>query len=572
MRQFYGRKIMVKKTVSTWQPMNPDMVMFNGKVITVDNDFSIAEAVAVKNNKISGVGTNADMRKLAGNNTRLLDLKGAAVLPGINDAHCHLNGFGLERPPMLVDLGYPAVKSMSDIRAATAAKAAEVGPGKWISGWGWDRGFLAEFKGKPETWPTRFDIDPVSPGNPIAYTDFSGHVCLLNSLGLMMAKIDRNTPNPENGIIQKDASGEPTGVLFEMTMWVRQLMPPPTEEERKMGILNAMAELNSLGITCVTEPGLGADLIRIYTDLYNQGRFTLRVNCMIMGGPSLDAVKNILSNIGTCTGFGNEWLRISGFKLLADGIPPSKTAFMYEDYIGGGHGQLLVDGRTDEERYNSLISMIKYANSHGFQVGIHVTGDRGIDACVDGYLAALADHPWDARHYIIHTDYVTPQCIERMSRNNIGANVQSAIKWTIGNQMAGITGEKRAAYHWPLKSLFDGGVRVSNSSDASVTYPDWRRGVESAVLRKDKATGKVIGAEQCISVEQAIRSYTINGAWQDHQDKVRGSIETGKLADFTIIGDDILSIDPNNIHEIPILCTIVDGKTVYKNSKYQGIA
>jgi predicted amidohydrolase YtcJ len=279
-------------------------------------------------------------------------------------------------------------------------------------------------------------------------------------------------------------------------------------------------------------------------------------------------VKDSLVGIGTSTGFGNEWLRISGFKLLADGIPPSKTAFMYEDYIGGGHGQLLVDGQTDEERYNMLISMIKYANARNFQVGIHVTGDRGIDACVDGYIEALKEHPWDARHYIIHTDYVTPQCIERMAANNIGANVQSAIKWTIGNLMNGITGEKRAAYHWPLKSLFEGGVRVTNSSDASVTYPDWRQGIESAVLRKDKATGKVIGPEQCISVEQAIRSYTINGAWQDHQDNVRGSIEVGKLADFTIIGEDILTIDPNGIHAIPVLYTIVDGKIVYKNPKY----
>jgi predicted amidohydrolase YtcJ len=560
---------MGKKTESRWQPMNPDTVMFNGNVITVDNNFSIAEAVAAKDDKIIGVGSSEDMKKMAGNNTRLIDLKGATVLPGINDAHCHLNGFGLQRPPMVVDLGYPAIKSIVDMRRATAKKVTEVEPGKWIDGWGWDRGFLDELKEKPDIWPTRFDIDEVSPDNPVVYTDFSGHVCLANSKALEISGIDKNTPDPEGGIVQKDDSGEPTGILFEASAGlVRRLIPPATEEERKTGILNAMAELNSLGITCVTEPGLSPELIRIYTDLHNQGKFTLRVNCMIMGGPSLESVKNILDRVGTSTGFGNDWLRISGLKLMADGIPPSKTAFMYEDYIGGGHGKLLVEGETDEERYNMLISMIKYANTRNFQVGIHVTGDRGIDACVDGYIAALEEHLWDARHYIIHTDYVTPECIKRMAKNNIGANVQSAIKWTIGNLMIGITGEKRAAYHWPLKSLFDGGVKVTNSSDASVTYPDWRQGVESSVLRKDKATGKVIGADQCITVEQAIRSYTINGAWQDHQDNIRGSIEIGKLADFTIIGGDILTIDPNKIHEIPVLYTIVDGKTVYKNPKY----
>jgi predicted amidohydrolase YtcJ len=559
---------MTKNAKSKWQPLNTDMVMINGNVITVDSGFSIVEAVAIKDNKIIGVGSTTDIKKLAGDNTTIMDLEGATVLPGINDAHCHLNGFGLERPPIMLDLGYPTVKSLVDIRAALAKRAREVGPGKWISGWGWDRGFIDELK-TSGAYPSRKDIDAAVPDNPVVLTEFSGHVNLVNSYALKIAKMDKNTPDPEGGIIQKDAFGELTGILFERAGWIiRTLIPPPTREERKSGILNGMAELNSLGITCVTEPGLGAEQINVYTELYNAGKFTLRVNCMVSpGGASLEAVKQALSYIGTGTGFGNEWLRISGLKLMADGIPPSKTAFMYEDYIGGGHGQLLVEGNTDEERYNMLMSMIKYASNHGFQVGIHVTGDKGIDACVDGYIAAMKERPWDARHYIIHTDYATPQCIERMSKNNIGANVQSAIKWTIGNLMVGITGEQRAAYHWPLKTLFDKGVNVTNSSDASVTYPDWRQGVESAVLRKDKATGKVIGPEQCITVEQAIRSYTINGAWQDHQEHVRGSIEVGKLADFTIIKDDILTIDPNKIHEIPVLYTIVGGKTIYKNTK-----
>jgi predicted amidohydrolase YtcJ len=559
---------MTKKMKSKWIPLSPDLVMFNGNIITVDGNFSIAEAVAVKGGKIIGVGSNTDIKKLTGENTSVMDLNGATVLPGINDAHCHLNGFGLERPPMQLELGYPTIKSIADMKRAAAARIAEFGPGKWVSGWGWDRGFLEETKGDPDHWPTRYDLDPISPDNPIAFTEFSGHVLLANSKALEIAGINKNSPQPQQGFIQKDANGEPTGILFEMTFPVRALIPPPTEAERKAGILNAMAELNSLGITCVTEPGLTPDIIRIYNELFNQGKFTLRVNCMISGGPSLTTVKDVIDHVGTGTGFGNEWLRISGLKLLADGIPPSKTAYMYEDYIGGGHGQLLVEGNTDEERYNMLISMIKYASGHGFQVGIHVTGDRGIDACVDGYIAALKERPWDARHYIIHTDYATPQCIKRMAKNNIGANVQSTIKWTIGNLMVGITGEKRAAYHWPLKTLFDNGINVTNSSDASVTYPDWRQGVESAVLRKDKATGKVLGPEQCITVEQAIRSYTINGAWQDHQDHIRGSIEVDKLADFTIIKDNILAIDPNKIHEIPVLYTMIAGKTVYKNPKY----
>ena len=155
-----------------------------------------------------------------------------------------------------------------------------------------------------------------------------------------------------------------------------------------------------------------------------------------------------------------------------------------------------------------------------------------------------------------------------MAEYNIGASVQSAIKWTIGNLMVGIVGEEKAAYQWPLKTMFDKGVVVANGSDASVTYPDWRQGIESAVLRKDKATGKVIGADQCITIEQAIRSYTINGAWQDHQEKVKGSIEPGNLADFCVIRDNILSINPKETSTIPVLMTIVGGKMVYKAESF----
>jgi predicted amidohydrolase YtcJ len=196
---------MKKQTESKWLSMYPDLVMFNGNVITTDNDFSIAEAVATKDDKIVGVGSNTDIKKLAGGKTDLMDLKGATVLPGINDAHIHLNGFGMQRPPMIVDLGYPTIKSIADMKDATANKAAEVESGKWISGWGWDRGFLEEIKGKPELWPTRHDIDPVTPDNPVAYTDFSGHVCLVNSKALELAMITKDTPDPEGGIIQKDA-------------------------------------------------------------------------------------------------------------------------------------------------------------------------------------------------------------------------------------------------------------------------------------------------------------------------------------------------------------------------------
>jgi hypothetical protein len=236
---------------------------------------------------------------------------------------------------------------------------------------------------------------------------------------------------------------------------------------------------------------------------------------------------------------------------------------MYEDYVGGGNASLCVDGETDEERYNELVNMIVYGHNHGFQVGIHACGDRAIDACVDGYIKAMEEQPWDARHYIIHGDFVTPECIKRMAKYNIGLNALTPVKWTISDLMETVVGEKRSAWQWPLKALLDAGIHVSNSSDAPVIPPDWRLGVQSSILRESKATGKVSGPDQCISREDAIRAYTINCAWQDHMEHIKGSIEVGKLADFCVLDEDILTIDAHQIKDIPILMTIVGGNTVY---------
>jgi predicted amidohydrolase YtcJ len=559
--------------------MYPDTIMTNGNVITVDDNFSTAQAVAIKDGKIVGVGSNKDVMKLKGKATEILDLKGATVLPGIRDSHIHLSGFGLSRPPLVLDVGYPSVKSIADVAAMIAARVPDVEPGSWIRGRGWDRGFLEEIKSDPNAWPTRGDIDPASPNNPVYLTDFSGHVAWVNTAALVAAGIDPLNPpaDPANGTIQRDADGHATGILFERAAGlVSKFIPPTTEAQQREGILTGMHELNSLGITTATEPGLPASMIDMYNDLYNEGLFTVRMNIMVSGGSSLAAVNNVLQYVGTHTGFGNEWLRISGFKLLADGIPPSKTAFMYpgvyktdvtpENPNGTPSdftAQLLIDGATDEARKAELISMIKAINARGFQIGVHTTGDRGIDEVVEGFIAALDEHPWDARHYVIHCDYTRPGTAALMAQHNILCNVQSTIKWTIGNLMIGIVGADEAAYQWPLRTMIDAGVVVTNSSDASVTYPDWRQGVESAILREDKATGQVSGADQCITVEEAIRTYTINGAYQDHLEDVSGSIEVGKFADFTVIGGNILTVDPHAISDIPILLTIIGGEAVY---------
>jgi predicted amidohydrolase YtcJ len=187
-----------------------------------------------------------------------------------------------------------------------------------------------------------------------------------------------------------------------------------------------------------------------------------------------------------------------------------------------------------------------------------------VDATIDGFIKAMKEKPGgDPRHYIVHGDFISGQTAKRMAAYNIGVNVQPGIKWTISDYMDSLVGKDRSARQWPLKMLIETGVHVAGSSDTPVTYPNWRQGVQSAILREAKGSGRISGPEQRISVEEAIRMYTINGAWQDQMEKVKGSIEVGKFADFCVLGEDILAIDPHHITDIPVLMTIVGGKTVY---------
>jgi predicted amidohydrolase YtcJ len=563
-----------------------DMVIINGKVITVDKGFTIAQAVAVKDDKIVAVGTSDEIKALADKETEIIDLEGKTMLPGANEAHMHIGPFGVTKPPVSLNVGYPAVKSISDIAKMVSEKVKTIKPGEWVQGWGWDEGYLEECIKDPTRLPARWDLDPISPDNPVCLSAFSGHVCLVNSKAFQLAGVTKETSLPPGGggeITRDPITGEPTGILKEKAAQglVKRLLPSWTKEQKRGALLAAMKELNSLGITSATDafialgPGgagfeggiTDSETLSVYNDLYNEGKLTVRINILLelgeSGLESLRVLQEGLPFIGIHSGFGNEWLKIAGLKLHADGIPPAKTAWMYEGYVGGGNGSLVTPGDTDEERYNELVNMIVYGHNYGFQVGVHVCGDRAIDACVDGFIKALEERPWDARHYLIHGDFVTAECIKRMAKYNVGVAAQAAIKWTISDLMDNVVGEKRSAWQWPLKALLDAGIHVTNSSDAPVIYPNWKQGVESAVLRESKATGKVSGPDQCITREEAIRTYTIEGAWQDHQENIKGSIEAGKLADFCVLDEDIVTVDAHQIKDIPVLMTIAGGKIVY---------
>jgi predicted amidohydrolase YtcJ len=557
----------------------PDLVITNGKIITVDPDFSIAQAVAVKNGKIVAVGTNEEIKTITGKKKKVINLQGSTMLPGINDTHCHISDWALTRPPFMLDIRFPTVKSIADIIKMVAEKVNKVKPGEWILGEGWDEGYLEECLTDRNCLPSKEMLDKVSPDNPVVLTEYSGHRIWVNSRALASAKITRDTLDPVGGRIGRSPeSGELTGLLYEKAaMPVRENIPPWTSKQRKEALVQAMAELSSLGVTSFTDAGVDREKWACYCDVYNEffddRKWTCRVNMLLMlggfGKSVLGTIKEALTYVGARYNFGNDWLKVGGAKLVGDGIPPLKTAFMFEPYSDGTYGLLVTEGNTMEEQEKSLRDMIKFIHENRLQVGIHSCGERTIDIITDQYMKCIEEDPWDARHYVIHSDFALPETIKKMAEfgkrtgYELGLNVQSPIKWTISEFMETVVGPKRAGYHWPLRTMLDDGIRVANSSDAPVIYPDWRPGIQGAVLRESKATGKTSGPEQCITVPEAIRTYTINGAWLDHKENIKGSIEAGKLADFCVIDEDILTLDPHKIKDLRILMAIAGGQVVY---------
>jgi predicted amidohydrolase YtcJ len=255
---------------------------------------------------------------------------------------------------------------------------------------------------------------------------------------------------------------------------------------------------------------------------------------------------------------------VLGVKVFADGIPLNKTSWMHEPYVSGGHGALCVGGHTDAERTAGLEEMIRYAHAAGLQVGVHATGDRCIDTVVDAFAAAAAAHPRpDARHYVIHGDFLTARSMRELAAHGFGVNMNPTIKWTVADIEEEYVGPRRAAYEWPYRDALDAGVRVTSGSDAPVTFPDWRQGIATMMLREAKGSGRVSGADQRIRLAEAVRTYTVDAAWQDFAESWKGSLEVGKVADLCVLGGDLRAADPHDIPRLPVVLTAVGGEIVH---------
>jgi predicted amidohydrolase YtcJ len=559
-----------------------DLAFLNGNILTVDAAFSRAQAVGIKGDRIVAVGDDSEVKALIDGSTEVVDLQRRTVLPGINDSHSHTALWAGTKPPYVLDLNYPAVRSAKDIIEQVRSRVATLPAGEWVRGVGWDAGYLEECLKEPGFRLHRSLLDAVSPDNPVALQDFSVHTLWVNSRALQLAGVDRHTAGSIGGGIEKDpATGEPTGILreFAAAELVMSRIPPLSRVQKREALAAALDELNSLGITSMTDPALGpggdsyqggllgSECIGAYQDLLDAGRLKTRVNILYLmgdyGSCTLADLEAVLPSLGFHSHFGNEKLKIGGIKIFADGIPPNRTAWVSSEYLGGGHGSLVIPGASDEERSRELASMIRFAHTHGFQVGVHCIGDLAIQAVVDGFVRAETEDPRGLRHYVMHVDFITAEQARTCARYGIGVNITPTLPWTISDMNVDVVGLDQVKREWPYRLIADAGCVLSASSDAPCTYPSWLQGVQSAVLRESKATGTVYSPDQRLSVEEAIRMYTIGGAWQDGRENVKGSLEPGKLADLCVLEQDITAVEQHEIAAVRNVLTVMDGEITF---------
>jgi predicted amidohydrolase YtcJ len=529
-----------------------DVAFINAKVWTVDANKPEAEAVAVLNGRILAVGSNADIRTHVGRSTKVIDLNGRRLLPGFIDNHTHFmsGGFQLQS----VDLRFA---NNEEEFARLIKQRAEQHPGRWITGGDWDH----------DRWPggrlpTKELIDRYTPNTPVFVNRYDGHMALANSYVLKLAGIRNDTPDPAGGTIMKDPkTGEPTGILKDEAMsFVYKVMPDPTEDEMLGAARLALAEARKLGVTSIQDMST-PDHLRVYQTLKQRGELTARLYCRLP-----IAQWEHLARTGIKVPFGDEWIRIGSLKAFADGSLGSSTALFFEPYASdpstrGLPGDLLLDGRLEK--------WALAADKAGLQLSIHAIGDSANSLILDLFEKITKTNPkWDRRFRIEHAQHIHPKDFKRFAELGVIASVQPYHAIDDGRWAESRIGHERCKTTYAFKTFLDNRVKMSFGSDWTVAPLNPLLGIYAAVTRRTLDGKNPNGwfPEQKISVQQAIRAYTIDAAYGAFEEREKGSIEVGKLADLVVLSDDILTINPVRIEQVQVEMTVVGGTVVYEKT------
>jgi len=549
--------------------VDADTVLVGGNIITMGAKNSRAEAVAIKDSKFLWVGSTEDVKEAIGKKTKVRDLEGMTVVPGFIEAHNHTLEFGLT----LSGIALASVRSIDEILNLVRKRVDHQKEGTWIVGAGFNQNKLRE-----KRLPTRWDLDKVAPNHPVSLKHTSCHVMVVNSRALALAGITKDTPDPEGGEIDKaKGTGEPTGVLIEFPAmkFIEDIIPKPSYEDLIEALKKANQSLLSEGITSATDAGVGTNggvprQIAAYQEAVERGVLKVRHNLAIWSNALIDynyldeELQNIegkLLGMGIRSGLGNENLRIGPLKFVPDGALSTGTAVTYEPYGVDPENQSTGVFVIDPEK---LMKFASIAHSLGWQLAIHGIGDRALDASINAIDKALqGKFIKDSRHRIEHCVMVTPQMIDKIKHLGILVIVQPGFIWEIGENYISQLGPERAAKTKPFRTLLDNNILMAFSSDRPVIDGAPLLGIHAAVNEKTM-NGHDYAPMEKISVEEALRCYTINGAYTTFEENIKGSIEVGKLADLVILAEDLTRVAPERVKDIRVMATMVGGEYVYE--------
>lgn len=531
-----------------------DLILLNGKVWTVNTRQPEAEAVAVSGNRIIAVGSNAEIRKLRQQNTKVLDLQGKRVLPGFNDAHVHFYDGGAG----LASVQLRDAKSEAEFRERIRQFAARIPKGQWITGGGWDHENWT-----PARLPTRQLIDEVTPDHPVFVSRLDGHMALANSLALKLAGIDQwfRMKDVPGGVIVRDEKGDPTGVLKDAALGlVEHVIPVPSQEQIITSIKAAMQYAVEQGVTSVQDMSARPDIFRAYQALLTKGELHVRIS----GHQPLGSWER-LAQVGIQADFGNDHFHIGALKGFADGSLGSTTALFFQPYLDAPQTAGIASDEMIPE--DKMWKNIEAADRAGLQIAIHAIGDKANHTILNFYERLEREHgARDRRLRIEHAQHLQRPDVPRFGQLHVIASMQPYHAIDDGRWAEKRIGPERAKGTYAFRGLLDSGAALAFGSDWPVAPMEPLMGIYAAVTRRTLDGKNPHGwvPEQKITVAEAIRAYTIGSAYASFDEELKGSIEPGKLADLVVLSEDILQIDPVRIAQTKVLTTIFDGRVIYQ--------
>ncbi|GIT21571.1 MAG: amidohydrolase [Pseudomonadota bacterium] len=519
---------------------NVDLILTNGKVLTVDEQFSIHNTIVVNDGLIVATG-EADLASRY-QSDNILDLGGKVLMPGFNDSHTHIRG----RPQRYIELGN--VTSIIEIQDLIRSKIDEIGEQEWIIGYGWSEDELDEGRR-----PLRYDLDDAAPNNPVILTRAGGHSAVSNSLALQLADVTLETPQPAGGVIERGEDEELNGVIRERQGIVSRLVPDATYDELIASLEINLNALLSMGITSITDASKPPSEFAMWEELYENAELPLPRSQLQFQWFDVDGINDVKARVGD----GTDFLKVGPIKVFADGGFTGPAAYTLEPYRNQGEYRGYLDMPEEE-----LVAHLNEIHDAGWQMGIHAIGDAAIVLVVNTLADALERNPReDHRHYLNHFSMRPPDLtMELMAEHGIHITQQPNFTYTLEGRYAENLDGWRLQHNNPLRSPMDHGITVAISSDILPIGP--MVGIYAATTRKGM-TGTVYGPDEIISREEAIRAYTATGAFLNREEGLKGSLEPGKFADMIVLSADILTVPEDQIMGIEVEQTYVDGELVF---------